>query len=194
MPRKKILSSLQREILEKLPEQFEELAKHYLLTSDDLEFISQRRRSSNKLGFALSLCMMRYPGRTLRIDEIPPKALVEFISEQLGLNYEDFLGYALRSETRREHQYLLMQKYGYKNFNDRYLKEMVRWLTPIAIENHKGIFLLQTLMHEMRYRKILLPSLLQIESMVSLSLSRAEKIIQQTVTSFLNNSTFAHKT
>ena len=41
-------------------------------------------------------------------------------------------------------------------------------------------------MHEMRYRKILLPSLLQIESMVSLSLSRAEKIIQQTVTSFLN--------
>ncbi len=186
MPRKKILSSLQREILEKLPEQFEELAKHYLLTSDDLEFISQRRRSSNKLGFALSLCMMRYPGRTLRIDEIPPKALVEFISEQLGLSYEDFLGYASRAETRREHQYLLMQKYGYKNFNDRYLKEMVRWLTPIAIENHKGMFLLQTLMYEMRYRKILMPSLLQIESMVSLSLSRAEKIIQQTVTSFLN--------
>ena len=78
MPRKKILSSLQKEMLEKLPERFAELAKHYLLTSQDLEFISQRRRSSNKLGFAVSLCLMRYPGRTLKIDEIPPKPMISF--------------------------------------------------------------------------------------------------------------------
>ncbi|WP_230794165.1 DUF4158 domain-containing protein, partial [Enterobacter cloacae] len=41
------------------------LLKFYTLGDDDLENIRQRRRPENRIGFALQLCALRYPGRAL---------------------------------------------------------------------------------------------------------------------------------
>ena len=56
------------------------LLKHYTLAEDDLEHIGHRRRRHNRLGLALQLCALRYPGRLLSpeaaaIGDIAPREL-----------------------------------------------------------------------------------------------------------------------
>ena len=48
-----------------LPQHETELLRHYTLSDEDLQHIEARRRPRNKLGFALQLCVLRYPGRLL---------------------------------------------------------------------------------------------------------------------------------
>jgi TnpA family transposase len=45
----------------------------------DLSVIRQRRGSRNRLGFAVQLCYLRYPGFALPIDAQPPLALLTIV-------------------------------------------------------------------------------------------------------------------
>ena len=62
MPRRSILSATERESLFALPDSTDELIRLYTLNDNDLSIISQRRGAANRLGFAVQLCYMRYPG------------------------------------------------------------------------------------------------------------------------------------
>src|SRR5208282_2525354 len=55
-----------------------ELLRHYTLTETDIAMIRRCRGDHSRLGYALMLCYLRYPGRPLRIGERPPAALVSF--------------------------------------------------------------------------------------------------------------------
>ncbi len=79
------------------------MVRHYTLSSEDLALINRRRGDPNRLGFALMLCYLRFPGRVLQQDEQPPAALCAFVAEQLGLDAAHFSDYAERDQTRREH-------------------------------------------------------------------------------------------
>jgi len=59
MPRRTILSAAQCAVFETLPTDQAELAKHYLLSDEDLELVQARRREENRLGFAVQLCLTR---------------------------------------------------------------------------------------------------------------------------------------
>src|SRR3546814_9267342 len=65
MPRRVTLTDRQREALLHLPVDQGELLRHYTLSDEDLGHIRQRRRAHNRFGFALQLCVLRYPGRVL---------------------------------------------------------------------------------------------------------------------------------
>ena len=65
MARRTVLTSWQRSALFALPQREADLLRHYTLSDEDLQNIGARRRPSNKLGFALQLCVLRYPGRLL---------------------------------------------------------------------------------------------------------------------------------
>ena len=60
-----LLTDRQRSVLFDLPTDEASLRKHYTLADDDLEHIRARRRTENRIGFALQLCALRYPGRLL---------------------------------------------------------------------------------------------------------------------------------
>jgi TnpA family transposase len=79
------------------------MVRHYMLSSEDLALINRRRGDPNRLGFALMLCYLRFPGRILQQGEQPPAALCAFVAEQLGLDAAHFGDYAERDQTRREH-------------------------------------------------------------------------------------------
>lgn len=51
---------------------------------------------------------MRWPGRVLGADEIPPRAMLRYIADQVGADPEAFALYARREETRRDHTARLM--------------------------------------------------------------------------------------
>jgi TnpA family transposase len=62
-----------------------ELVRHYTLSDADLAAIQLGRGDHNRLGHAIMLCYLRYPGRPLRAGERPPVQMVEFIADQIGV-------------------------------------------------------------------------------------------------------------
>ena len=62
MPRRSLLSAEQRARLFAVPDVAETMAHHYVLSPDDLALIRGKRRAGNRLGFAIQLCLLRFPG------------------------------------------------------------------------------------------------------------------------------------
>ena len=60
-----------------------EMVRHWMLTERDLALVNERRRHHNRLGFAVQLCLLRYPGWPLKPGEMPPSNLLECVAEQL---------------------------------------------------------------------------------------------------------------
>ena len=117
MARRTVLTSRQRSALFSLPQREADLLRHYTLSDEDLQNIGARRRPRNKLGFALQLCVLRYPGRLLAPGEFVPPAVVDFIGRQLDLVGDELADYAVRSETRHEHLAELRRLYGFRSFS-----------------------------------------------------------------------------
>ena len=68
----------------------EEDFKAYFSFSDyDLEVINQHRGKVNKLGFAIQLCLARYPGCSLSNWPIKSTRLTSYVSRQLHLDAID---------------------------------------------------------------------------------------------------------
>jgi TnpA family transposase len=118
MPRRVTLTDRQRDALLRLPVDQGELLRHYTLSDEDLGHIRQRRRAHNRFGFALQLCVLRYPGRVLAPGELIPAQVSDFIAAQLGLTSDDLLPMP-RAETRHEHLADLRRIYGYRSFSGR---------------------------------------------------------------------------
>lgn len=85
MPRRSILTKRQQARLLDLPTDPARLQAHYTLDDFDLEQIKQRRRPHNKMGFALQLCALRYPGRLLAPGETIPIEVLRFLADQIGI-------------------------------------------------------------------------------------------------------------
>jgi TnpA family transposase len=88
MPRRSILSASERESLLALPDNKADLILHYTLTESDLSFIRQRRSSANRLGFAIQLCYLRFPGFALGVNELPFRPMLDLVADQLKLSTE----------------------------------------------------------------------------------------------------------
>lgn len=71
MPRRSILSVAERESLLSLPASQDDLIRHYSLSESDLSLVRQRRGASNRLGFAILLGYMHYPGIILGLADEP---------------------------------------------------------------------------------------------------------------------------
>jgi TnpA family transposase len=81
-----------------------------------LALIRAKRRSGNRLGFAVELCLLRHPGQGLGFGEHPPDAMIAFVARQLNLSPTAFSDYALRDQTRREHAVELQKQLGMRSF------------------------------------------------------------------------------
>jgi len=74
MARRQRLSEAQIAELFEPPMNLRDLVRHYTLTEADLAVVLRRRGDDNRLGYALMLCLLRYPGRPLRIGDSPDPA------------------------------------------------------------------------------------------------------------------------
>src|SRR4051812_16711935 len=62
-----------------------EIARYSTFTEQERELINRRRRDSNRLGFAVQLALLRFPGRTLmEVKEVPRPGLTA-MADQLGV-------------------------------------------------------------------------------------------------------------
>lgn len=127
MSRRHIFTERQRAALFDLPTDELSLLKFYTLGDDDLENIRQRRRPENRIGFALQLCALRYPGRALAPGEMIPREVLSFVGAQLGVPADALLTYATRRQTRQQHMDTLREIYGYKTFTGRGARDLREW-------------------------------------------------------------------
>lgn len=106
-----------------------EMVRHWMLTERDLALVNERRRQHNRLGFAVQLCLLRYPGWPLKPGEMPPSNLLECVAEQLTVAPAEIREYSRRDRTRREHIQWLASTYGFSGYFQPYpqmLREHLR--------------------------------------------------------------------
>ena len=86
-----------------------ELVRHCTLSEADTAMIRRCRGDHSRLGYALMLCYLRYPGRPLRINERPPPALISFVAEQIDVRPESIDDYLISGQNRRR---IMLQNCG----------------------------------------------------------------------------------
>ena len=163
MARRSILATQERQSLLALPDNHSDFIRHYGLSEADLSLIQQKRGDANRLGFAVQLCYMRYPGVILGVNEIPDAYLLKFIAKQLKVSAQSWDDYGFREKTRREHLLELQQLFNYHTFSRNHYAEYVKYISQFAIETDKGIVLAQQLISHLRSKRVLLPTPLVIE-------------------------------
>ena len=122
MPPRPILSAAERESLLALPDTRDELIRHYTFSESDLSIIRQRRGSANRLGFAVQLSYLRFPGIILGVDQSPFPPLLKLIADQLKVGVESWGEYGQREQTRREHLIELQTVFGFQTFTMRHCR------------------------------------------------------------------------
>ncbi|ENG0237603.1 DUF4158 domain-containing protein, partial [Burkholderia multivorans] len=134
MPRRSILSAAERESLLALPDTKDDLVRHYTFSDTDLSIIRQRRGPANRLGFAVQLCYLRFPGIILGADEPPFPPLLKLVADQLKVSVESWDEYGQREQTRREHLVELQTVFGFQPFTMSHYRQGVHTLTELAMQ------------------------------------------------------------
>ena len=88
MPRRSVLSTSDRAALLAPPVEDVDRIRLYTFSETDLALIRQRRGEANRLGFAVQLCLLRYPGTALEPEETVDAALVGWVATTLWLDPE----------------------------------------------------------------------------------------------------------
>ena len=172
MPRRSLLTLAERQSLLAFPEAREDLALHYTFSDSDLAVIRQHRGGQNRLGFAVQLCSLRYPGCALPADAQPPEALLSFVSRQLRMNSEFWAQYAQRAETRREHLLELQAWLGLVSFGADHSRHYVEYLTDLAQQTERGLALAIALVTALRQQKVIVPPIDVLERICAEALPR----------------------
>ncbi len=132
--------------------------RHYTLTEADLAVVLRRRGDDNRLGYALMLCFLRYPGRPLRIGERPPAPLLAFVAEQIDVLPACFDDYLAAERTRQRHAVECQEELGLRPFGRRAATELLHSLLEPAIENDQLATLAPQVMQAFRERRIVAPA------------------------------------
>jgi len=186
VPRRAVLSEGQRAALIALPTEESFLVRHWTLSEDDLAIIVSRRRPHNRLGFAVQLCALRYPGRLLRPGELVPTASLAFVAEQIEVSPEALAEYATRGPTRYEQLDTLRNVFGFSTLTHPTRDALQEWLLPVALTTTGGAELARMLLDEFRRRGIIVPGISQVERMVARSLLDAERHVSDLLTATLS--------
>jgi hypothetical protein len=163
--RRALLKEHERKTLFDIPVNEDSVIRHYSLSPADLLEIQLRRREHNRLGFAIQLCLMRYPGRPLLANEVPPKAMLDYVAEQVGASSTAFSLYARREETRSNHIAHLLGYLRKRNATAEDRRAALLTAIEMASTTDAGASIAGAIVAEFRSRNSLLPAANIIERM-----------------------------
>jgi len=155
-----------------------QLSQYFYLDDFDRHHIAQRRRSRNRLGFAIQLVSLRFLGTYLNHLNQVPAEVTTYVAQQITLDVSptDQALYS-RSATFWDHQIDLNRIYGYHWFHEvRPSFQFLRWLYArawVGSERPSVLFDLATAW--LIEHKILLPGVTSLERLVARVCERAEQ-------------------
>jgi hypothetical protein len=165
MARRTLLKVQDRQELFNIPTDEDSLIRHYSLSPADRLEIEVRRRKHNQLGFAVQLCLMRYPGRPLMPNESPPGAMLNYVAEQIDANPRLFDLYARREETRRDHIGYLLRYLEVRSATAQDRRTALVAAIDAAATTDKGMPIAKAIITSFRESRVLLPAANMIERM-----------------------------
>ena len=184
--RQQQLTEAQIAVLFDPPTDQREMIRHYTLSAADLAAIRRCRGDHNRLGHALMLCYLRYPGRPLKAGERPPRSLLSFIAEQIDALPGAIGDYLAGERNRQRHAAELQDRLGFCPFGARPAADLAGWLLPHAIENDRLAHLAGLVVEECRRRRIVIPSPGAIERLCIQVRYRARREVQRRLTDGLS--------
>ena len=163
MPRRSLLSDTERDSLLVLPQSQDDLIQQYSFTDADLALIRQRRGAANRLGFAVQMCLLRYPGYALASDTALPDSVLHWIAKQVRSDAGAWPEYGEREKTRNEHLHELRAYLGLSVFGLPDFRKLVDSLADLAMQTDKAMVLAAHSLETLRQKRIILPALTVIE-------------------------------
>lgn len=103
---RELLTTEQREYFYGVPEHMDErkILRYYTISDEELQIINRQRGAAYRLGCAIQIAYLRFPGRPLSTSEKVPDFIVHTIAKQLRILPSAIENYARgRDATRREH-------------------------------------------------------------------------------------------
>jgi TnpA family transposase len=170
-----LLTPAQRFQLYAFPDDESELIRLATLSTEDFAFVRQHRGGHNRLGIAVLMIYLRYPGRALGPAEKPHAPIIGIVAAQLGVTPAVWDLYATRDETRREHLQELLARLGLAQFGQQHYRVLVELLLPVAMQTTQGIVLAQAAVDELRRRHVLLPPVTALEKLCGAVATRAQR-------------------
>ena len=163
MAKRKLLKEQDRRKLFDIPVDEDSLIRHYSLSPADRLEVELRRRDHNRLGFAIQLCLMRYPGRVLGAEEAPPRAMLKYVADQIGADQASFALYSRREETRRDHAARLLVYLDIKSATAEDRRAALLAAVQAATMSDDGAAIVSSIVATFRERGSLLPAVDTIE-------------------------------
>ena len=187
MPRR-FLKADNREALSNFPNTIDEsdLITHFLLTPDDLEQVQLNRTNTQRMGFTVLLCGLRYLGFFPNEMDSVPDNVVAYLAEQLACEPEDLSGYGQRAPTRREHQRVIMRYLGFHWFEEEESRILFHWLSQRALENDRPSTLLQQASEWLYKQGVIRPGITTLEELVLNSRERAHQLTYERIAQSLD--------
>lgn len=185
MPVRVPMTERQRAALLALPATEDEVVRYHSLSPDDLVAIAVARTPETRLGYALQLCCLRYPGRHLRQGETLPAIMVDHIAEQIGIGAEALADFARRGPTRYEQLALIKRRHGFRDLTHPLRAEIAATLAQEAIGLVDGRVLIDRLIARLRADRIVIPGVTVIERMVADAMLAADRRVVASINQLL---------
>ena len=144
----------------------QEMSRYYALSAEDINFIRRHRGADNRLGVALQLCSLRFPGRMLMQMTAISEQVVVYVAEQLNLPATAFARYGERRGTPYDHLQNICEQYGYRACDKNDVVPLIRHLLPFAMENDEALPLVDGAIAWIRQHKLIAPTILVTEKLV----------------------------
>ncbi|MBM3795952.1 MAG: Tn3 family transposase [Acidobacteria bacterium] len=167
MPRHILLSDGRRHAIETAHFDLDQrdIARYWTLSANELLGIQRRRRDANRFGFAVQLCLLRFPGWPAKKDSPVPVSLLRYVGEQLGIESADIEDYFRRQPTRSDHLQEIIDLYGFRSFTVEVRVELEAWMKSQVHRWNTPVGMLMALLDQMRLRHIVIPALSTVEDL-----------------------------
>lgn len=176
-----LFSVEQREQFMKISEDELVLDTYYTFSKHDLKIINRHRKDENRIGFAIQLAVLRYPGWSYTHLKLVPKGVIRYIARQIGVRVTAIKKYPQRENTLWQHMKELREEYGFKPFTDVEYQLAFDHIYYLSMENEETLYLFNECLTFLREKRIIFPAITTIEKLVWESKMKAEKNLFDTV-------------
>lgn len=163
----------------------DDLDTYFLLNTEDLSAVGRLRGDTNRLGFALQLCCLRYLGffpanlRTL------DRQIVGYVGHQLSLGSECLSEYGRREATFHEHQQQVLVHLNYRRATPVDLLALEDWLLERALEHDRPKHIFDLTSDYLRRERIVRPGATRLAQLMGQARSRAQAVAYERLQPFL---------
>jgi TnpA family transposase len=183
------LSETERERFNSFPADLStnDLFTFFTLSDTDLLQIPKTASAANRLGFALRLLLLSFPGFQMQeLSELPP-SVVNYVAEQINVHPEDIDSYGERDATQTAHRQAVENCLGFRHPTSDDFERFDNWLLERALEHDRPMGLWQLVCERFLAEKLVRPGLSQIERMVASARNAAEEEIFRRLESIIDD-------